>query len=43
MRTRGLVDLQVNGFGGVDFNDTALSADAMDQALHAMLHPPSVM
>ena len=37
MRTRGLVDLQVNGFGGVDFNDTALSPDAMDQALHAML------
>jgi N-acetylglucosamine-6-phosphate deacetylase len=37
MRTRGLVDLQVNGFGGVDFNDTALNADAMDQALHAML------
>ena len=37
MRTRGLVDLQVNGFGGVDFNDIALNADALDQALHAML------
>ncbi len=37
MQTPGLVDLQVNGFAGVDFNDAMLSGDAMDQALHAML------
>jgi N-acetylglucosamine-6-phosphate deacetylase len=37
MRTRGLVDLQVNGFAGVDFNDAGLRADALDEALHAML------
>jgi N-acetylglucosamine-6-phosphate deacetylase len=37
----GLVDLQVNGFGGVDFNAGAdvgpLSAEALDIALEAML------
>ncbi len=37
MRSDGLVDLQVNGFAGVDFNDAALTADALDHALHAML------
>lgn len=37
MLTSGLVDLQVNGFGGVDFNDAALTPDALDQALEAML------
>lgn len=37
MLTSGLVDLQVNGFGGVDFNDAAMTADALDQALAAML------
>lgn len=37
MRTDGLIDLQVNGFAGVDFNDPALDADALDHALHAML------
>lgn len=35
--TRGLVDLQVNGFAGVDFNDTAITAEALDHALEAML------
>jgi N-acetylglucosamine-6-phosphate deacetylase len=37
----GLVDLQVNGFGGVDFNAAAdaapLTAEALDKALEAML------
>ena len=37
MLSGGLVDLQVNGFAGVDFNDAALTADALDHALHAML------
>lgn len=37
MRSKGLVDLQVNGFAGIDFNDAALTADALDHALHAML------
>lgn len=38
MRTAGLVDLQVNGFAGVDFNDDAMvSAADMDRALEAML------
>jgi len=37
MRGTGLVDLQVNGFAGVDFNDRTLTAEAMDHALHAML------
>lgn len=37
MRTRGLLDLQVNGYAGVDFNDDALTADALDHALRAML------
>jgi N-acetylglucosamine-6-phosphate deacetylase len=33
----GLLDLQVNGYAGVDFNSTGLTADALDHALHAML------
>jgi N-acetylglucosamine-6-phosphate deacetylase len=37
MRSAGLIDLQVNGFAGVDFNSTALTADALDHALRAML------
>ncbi|RKK06062.1 N-acetylglucosamine-6-phosphate deacetylase [Pseudoroseomonas wenyumeiae] len=41
MISGGLVDLQVNGFGGVDFNAAAdagpLSAAALDVALEAML------
>jgi N-acetylglucosamine-6-phosphate deacetylase len=36
MRTPGLTDLQVNGYAGVDFNDAALTADALDHALAAM-------
>ena len=37
MKTPGLFDLQVNGFAGVDFNDPALTAPALDRALEAML------
>jgi N-acetylglucosamine-6-phosphate deacetylase len=37
MRTNGLIDLQVNGYAGVDFNDPTLDAAALDHALHAML------
>jgi N-acetylglucosamine-6-phosphate deacetylase len=37
MRTSGLLDLQVNGYAGVDFNSSALTSDALDHALHAML------
>jgi len=33
----GLVDLQVNGFAGVDFNSGTISAEALDHALEAML------
>lgn len=36
MRLEGLVDLQVNGFAGVDFNAATLTADALDHALAAM-------
>lgn len=36
MRSPGLTDLQVNGYAGVDFNDTGLGPDALDHALHAM-------
>lgn len=38
MRSAGLLDLQVNGYAGVDFNDAALTPDALDHALEAMLH-----
>ena len=31
--TEGLIDLQVNGFGGVDFNRTGLTPDILDGAL----------
>ena len=37
MKSAGLFDLQVNGFGGVDFNDDAITPDALDRALEAML------
>ncbi len=37
MRTPGLFDLQINGYAGIDFNDAALTADALDHALQAML------
>jgi N-acetylglucosamine-6-phosphate deacetylase len=37
MRTGGLVDLQVNGYGGVDFNCAKINGAALDHALHAML------
>jgi N-acetylglucosamine-6-phosphate deacetylase len=36
MQSPGLTDLQVNGYAGVDFNDAALTADALDHALNAM-------
>jgi N-acetylglucosamine-6-phosphate deacetylase len=36
VRSAGLLDLQVNGYAGVDFNDAALTADALDHALAAM-------
>lgn len=36
LTSAGLFDLQVNGFAGVDFNDAAITADAMDHALEAM-------
>ena len=32
----GLFDLQVNGFGGIDFNAPDLTADRMDEALQRM-------
>jgi N-acetylglucosamine-6-phosphate deacetylase len=37
MRGQGLLDLQVNGYAGVDFNSAGLTPDALDHALHAML------
>ncbi len=37
MHSAGLIDLQVNGYAGVDFNDAGLDADALDHALSAML------
>lgn len=37
MQSGGLIDLQVNGFAGVDFNSGAITAAEMDQALEAML------
>ena len=36
MHSPGLTDLQVNGYAGVDFNDAALTAEALDHALAAM-------
>lgn len=35
--TPGLLDLQVNGYAGVDFNDAGLTAGALDHALRVML------
>jgi N-acetylglucosamine-6-phosphate deacetylase len=35
--TGGLVDLQVNGFAGIDFNTPGLTAERLEQALRAML------
>lgn len=37
MITSGLIDIQINGFAGVDFNSSALTADALDHALEALL------
>ena len=37
MRSSGLFDIQINGYAGVDFNSTALTPDALDHALAAML------
>lgn len=37
MRSAGLVDLQVNGFAGVDFNSGAIGPEELDRALEAML------
>ncbi len=37
MRSAGLVDLQVNGFAGVDFNSGRITAAELDHALEAML------
>lgn len=37
MQTDGLIDLQVNGFAGVDFNSGKLTAAELDHALQAML------
>ena len=36
MQTQGLTDLQVNGYAGIDFNDAALTAEALDHALATM-------
>ena len=36
MQTAGLIDLQVNGYAGVDFNDPDIDAAALDHALAAM-------
>lgn len=36
LSTPGLVDLQVNGFAGVDFNDPAMTPAQFDRALRAM-------
>ncbi|SCZ13952.1 N-acetylglucosamine-6-phosphate deacetylase [Microvirga guangxiensis] len=37
MQSMGLLDLQVNGFAGIDFNAADLDADALEVALAAML------
>ncbi len=37
MQSAGLFDIQVNGYAGADFNDSALTAEALDHALAAML------
>lgn len=35
--TPGFLDLQVNGFAGIDFNSPGLTAETLDRALEAML------
>ena len=37
MLTKGLFDLQVNGYAGVDFNDVTLTPADIDRAMEAML------
>lgn len=37
MKTAGLVDLQVNGFNGIDFNSGTITGEDLDIALSAML------
>ncbi|WP_343314979.1 N-acetylglucosamine-6-phosphate deacetylase [Brucella sp. BE17] len=37
MITPGLIDLQINGFAGIDFNSGDLTADQLDHALQALL------
>ena len=37
VKTQGLVDLQVNGFAGVDFNSPGLTSDSLQLSLEAML------
>ena len=37
VKTSGLVDLQVNGFRGIDFNTPGLSTETFEHALEAML------
>ena len=37
VNTKGLADLQVNGFAGVDFNSPGLSPESLQLALEAML------
>jgi len=37
VRSAGLVDLQVNGLNGVDFNDESITADDVDHALSGLL------
>ncbi len=36
-QSAGLIDLQVNGYAGVDFNDEGITASGVDHALRAML------
>ena len=37
VKTLGLVDLQVNGFGGVDFNTPGITQNSLEHSLEAML------
>jgi len=37
LKTEGLVDIQVNGFGGVDFNTPGISCDSLQHSLEKML------
>ncbi|HBI29149.1 MAG TPA: N-acetylglucosamine-6-phosphate deacetylase, partial [Deltaproteobacteria bacterium] len=37
MQTPGLVDLQVNGFAGVDYNTPSLTPEQLHHSLEAML------